>query len=209
MTLWSSASKLATQNSAQIDSVRYCIVRFWLCDAKHMLTLYLVCCYPREQDSCCVARLKASRCVVRGHVLPSRSMLATLGIATHDSVYLRVLKLPALPPSSVTLLTNLEDLDDGDSALACQVQQSFLHWSNSTEQSHVIGSGSVLRLELESGEVVQAIADVRYNADESLTAEQQQGNALGRPYAIPLRMPRIIRLRTNCFPLLQVFLLAP
>uniref|UniRef100_A0AAV1U7Q2 Peroxisomal ATPase PEX1 n=1 Tax=Peronospora matthiolae TaxID=2874970 RepID=A0AAV1U7Q2_9STRA len=152
VTLWSSASKPTTENNSLTETVR-------------------------EQRNCCVARLKAACCVVRGHVLPSRSVLATLGIGTHKSIYLRVLKHSALPPSSVLLLTNLEGLDDG--ALACQVQQSFLHWSSLTEQSHVVSSGRILCLELEPEKFVQVIADVQYDTDEVFSAEQQQDVPVG------------------------------
>ena len=169
--------------------------------------LYHDSCYRRKQNVCCVARLKASRNVVRGHVLPSPSMLATLGTTAHESVCVRVIRLPALSPSSVTLSTNLETQDDGHAALACQVRQSFLHWSSSTEQSRVVSSGSVVRLELENGDIIRAIADVQYEAEEAFSAEQQEGNACVRMRFSLSRHERLVH-NTNCILLLQVLLWA-
>lgn len=134
-------------------------------------------CHCRKQPLCYVARLKASHNVVRGHVVLNRGVWASLGVTARESIYLRVLKLPELPPSSVTLLMNPEGPDGNYSTLADQIQQAFLLWSSSTEHSRVVSSGSVLRLKLNNGEVAHAIADVQYDAEEAFRAEQLEGNA--------------------------------
>ncbi|KAG7393133.1 Peroxisome biosynthesis protein pex1 [Phytophthora pseudosyringae] len=133
----------------------------------------------RKQPVCCVARLKASYGVVRGHTILNQGVSASLGINARESVFLRVLKLPELPPSLMTLFINTEGLDGGYSTLTGRIQQAFLRWSSSTDYSHVISSGSVLRLELDNGEVVQAVADVQYDAEEAFSVEQLEGVPVG------------------------------
>ncbi|KAG3113879.1 hypothetical protein PI124_g7112 [Phytophthora idaei] len=104
----------------------------------------------RQQPVCYVARLKASYDV-----------------------------LPELPPSSVTLFINPEGPNGDNSTLAGHIQQAFLRWSSSTDYSHVISSGSILRLELDNGKDVEAVADVQYDADEAFSAEQLKGVPVG------------------------------
>ncbi|KAG6971000.1 hypothetical protein JG688_00004623 [Phytophthora aleatoria] len=120
-------------------------------------------------------RLKASYDVVRNHIVLNQGASASLGINACASVFIRVLKLPELPPSSVTLFINPEGPNGDNSTLAGHIQQAFLRWSSSTDYSHVISSGTILRLELDNGKDVEAVADVQYDADEAFSAEQLKG----------------------------------
>ncbi|KAE8900407.1 hypothetical protein PF005_g1768 [Phytophthora fragariae] len=133
----------------------------------------------RMQPRCYVARLKASQEVICGHVVLNQGASATLGVTANQFVHLRVLKLPELPPSSVSLFTVPDSPDGENSALANQIQMAFLWWSSSTDRSHIVSSGSVLRLQLDSGEIVQAIAEVQYDAEETFSAEQLEGVPVG------------------------------
>ncbi|KAG6602857.1 putative peroxisome biogenesis factor [Phytophthora cinnamomi] len=133
----------------------------------------------RNQPTCYVVRLQASHDVIRGRVVLNHGASATLAVTANQFVYLRVLKLPELPPSSVTLFT-IPDGSDGEyNVLTNQIQQTFLRWSTSTDRSHVVSSGSVLRLHLDSGEIVQAIVGVQYDAEEAFSAEQLEGVPVG------------------------------
>ncbi|KAL4167317.1 hypothetical protein KRP22_012803 [Phytophthora ramorum] len=134
---------------------------------------------PRPQPTCCIARLKASQDVVRGRIILNQGVNATLGVGVRESVYLRVLKLPELPPSAVTLFINPDRLDGDFSTLVGRIQQAFLRWSSSTDRSHVVSSGSVLCLVLDTGEFIQAIADVQYDAEETFSPEQLEGVPIG------------------------------
>ncbi|EEY70091.1 peroxisome biogenesis factor, putative [Phytophthora infestans T30-4] len=135
---------------------------------------------PLRQDSVCyVARLKASYDVVRNHIVLSRGASVSLDAAAHESVILRVLKLPELPPSSVTLLINSEGPNGDDLTMVGRIQQAFRRWSSSPDCSHVVSSGSVLRFKLDNGKAVDAVADVQYDAEEAFSAEQLEGVPVG------------------------------
>ncbi|GMF28139.1 unnamed protein product [Phytophthora lilii] len=125
------------------------------------------------------SELKASQDVIPGHVVLNQGASASLSVTARKLVHLRVLKLPELPPSSVTLYTNSIAPDSDLSTLAGQVQQAFLRWSSSSNHSHIVSSGTVLRLELEQGAVVHAIIDIQYDADEAFSAEQLKGVPVG------------------------------
>ncbi|UIZ22372.1 hypothetical protein KXD40_005076 [Peronospora effusa] len=152
--LWCPESKLITENNEQSEAAR-------------------------KQPVCYVARLKACSGVVRGHIIPNRGVIATLGITTHASVYLRVLRVPELSPTSVTLCVNLESHDESHSALADRIRQSFLRWASSAEHSHIICSGSVLHFDLDNEEVIQAIAEVQYDAEETFSVKQLEDIPVG------------------------------
>ncbi|KAK1940471.1 Peroxisome biosynthesis protein PAS1 [Phytophthora citrophthora] len=134
---------------------------------------------PRMQPECYVARLKASHDVVPGHIVLNRGASASLGIKAHESVFLRVLKLPELPPSSVTVFVNFENPSGDYSILAGHVQQAFLRWSSSTEHSRIVSSGSILRIALENGEAVEVLTDVQYDTEEAFSADQLEGVPVG------------------------------
>ncbi|ETK94586.1 hypothetical protein F441_02461 [Phytophthora nicotianae CJ01A1] len=133
----------------------------------------------RQQPVCYVARLKASYDVVRGHIALNQGATASLGTRARESILLRVLKLPELPPSSVTLFINPEGPNGANSTLTGHVQQAFLRWSSSPNCSHVISSGSVFCLELDNGKAVEAVADVQYDAEEVFNAEQLKDVPVG------------------------------
>ncbi|RLN92258.1 hypothetical protein BBJ28_00020216, partial [Nothophytophthora sp. Chile5] len=99
-------------------------------------------------------------------------MSVTLGVAAHASVQLRVLKLPELPPSLVTLLINPEILDGDSPAVVGSIRQAFQRWSSSTARNWVVSSGSILRFQLEDGELVEALAEVEYDTEETFSAKQ-------------------------------------
>ncbi|ETP52510.1 hypothetical protein F442_02492 [Phytophthora nicotianae P10297] len=133
----------------------------------------------RQQPVCYVARLKASYDVVRGHIALNQGATASLGTRARESILLRVLKLPELPPYSVTLFINPEGPNGANSTLTGHVQQAFLRWSSSPNCSHVISSGSVFCLELDNGKAVEAVADVQYDAEEVFNAEQLKDVPVG------------------------------
>ncbi|KAL3658837.1 hypothetical protein V7S43_016203 [Phytophthora oleae] len=133
----------------------------------------------RTQPECYVARLKASHDVVPGHIVLNHGASASLGIKAHESVFVRVLKLPELPPSSLTLFISLENPSGDYAALAGHIQQAFLRWSSSTERSRIVNSGSVLRIALENGETVEVLTDVQYDTEEAFSAEQLEGVPVG------------------------------
>ncbi|CAI5747420.1 unnamed protein product [Peronospora destructor] len=134
---------------------------------------------PRKQPVCSVARLKACPGVVRGHIVPNRGVIAALAVETHTSIYLRVLRVPELPPTSVTLCVNLESHDGSHSALADRIRQSFLRWSSSAERSYVICSGSVLCFGLDNEEVIQAIAEIQYDAEDTFSVKRLEDIPVG------------------------------
>ncbi|RLN50586.1 hypothetical protein BBJ28_00017669 [Nothophytophthora sp. Chile5] len=106
-------------------------------------------------------------------------MSVTLGVTAHASVQLRVLKLPELPPSLVTLLINPEILDGDSPAVVGSIHQAFQRWSSSTARNWVVSSGSIIRFQLENGEIVEALAEVEYDAEETFSAKQLEDVPIG------------------------------
>lgn len=99
-----------------------------------------------------------------------------MGITTRVPIYLRVLKVPELPLTSVSLCVKLARYDGSSSVLVDHIRQSFLHWLSSGEHSYVVFSGSVFRFDLDTKEAVHAVAEVQYDADEAFSVEQLEGN---------------------------------
>lgn len=78
----------------------------------------------------------------------------------------------------MTLFTIPDGTDGEYSVLANRIQQAFLRRSSSADRSHVVSSGSVLRLQLDSGEIVHTIVEVQYDTEETFSAEQLKGTVL-------------------------------
>ncbi|KAI9917105.1 hypothetical protein PsorP6_017222 [Peronosclerospora sorghi] len=131
----------------------------------------------RKPPRCCIARLKSCRSVIRGRIALNQGICATLDLTTRECIYLRVLKSPKLPPSSVTLFIDSQQRDKNFPASTEEIQQSFLRWSSLATRSYVVSSGSVLCFELDNGQVIQAIADVSFETSEEITAEKLEGSA--------------------------------
>lgn len=132
----------------------------------------------RQQPECYIARLKASYDVVRGHIVLNPGASATLDVGVRDSVFLRVLK-PELSLPLVKISVHCEDPNGQFAALAAQVQQAILRWSNSADCSYVVSSGSILCFELDNGKIVVTITEIQYDAEEDLSAVQLKGVPIG------------------------------
>ncbi|KAG1689601.1 hypothetical protein DVH05_002110 [Phytophthora capsici] len=168
--------------NAPSDAQEAPVVALWNSESKHSSATTPATNEQGEssrQPECYVARLKASHDVVPGHVVLNHGASASLGIKPHESVFLRVLKLPELPPSSVTLFINLENPSGDYSVFAGLIQQAFLRWSGSAGYNRIVSSGSVLRIALENGEAVEVLTDVQYDAEEAFSAEQLEGVPVG------------------------------
>ncbi|CAH0519894.1 unnamed protein product [Peronospora belbahrii] len=169
----------AVKSNASSDTQEAPAVVLWSLESKRIAENNKQTETSRQKPCCYVARLKASRGVIRGHIVLNQGAIATLGITTRASIYLRVLKLPELPPTSVTLRTNLESHDGRYSASADRIQQSFLRWASSVKHGHIVCSGSVLHFNLDNEEVIRAIAEVQYDDEEAYSVEQLEDIPVG------------------------------
>lgn len=111
-----------------------------------------------------MARLKCFEAVGRGNVVLNDATALRLELAQRSSIQLRVLRLPELPPSSVTLLVRPDARGSID---ADQIRQSFLNSTGRSQQSVAVNSGSILPIERadSASQPDHAIVDIQYAGD--------------------------------------------
>jgi hypothetical protein len=115
----------------------------------------------RSGHSCCVARLKCFEFVGRGNVAVNDAITLRLELTDRSPIQLRVLRLPELPPASITLFVQPDARGSID---ADRIRQSFVQSIAHGQQSVAVNSGSILPIEAAS-QPAHAIVDIQYAGD--------------------------------------------
>lgn len=119
-----------------------------------------------------MARLKTSESVGRGNISLNDAAAVKLELKPRSSVQLRVLRLPELPPTEVTVFVQ-SDTDPPTSTSA--IQQAFLALTHSNP-ALALNSGAMLPLTIGPDRVTGALVELRFDSNAAVDETLLEGS---------------------------------